>query len=87
MHNHDDSGAVETRVPQPASSVPHDSQPPGELAPAKSGHPAHRVRYVRHASQVPGIPAEAAATLERVSRRYVFRANDYYLKLIDRSAS
>ncbi|MEZ4652621.1 MAG: hypothetical protein R3E12_03185 [Candidatus Eisenbacteria bacterium] len=33
--------------------------------------------------QVPGILAEAAAVLAEVSRRYVFRANDYYLRLID----
>ncbi|MCA9730352.1 MAG: 4Fe-4S cluster-binding domain-containing protein, partial [Candidatus Eisenbacteria bacterium] len=41
------------------------------------------MRYVRSAAQVPGIPAEAAAVLAEVSRRYVFRANDYYLRLID----
>ncbi|MFN8547224.1 MAG: KamA family radical SAM protein [Candidatus Eisenbacteria bacterium] len=41
------------------------------------------MRYIRSAAQVTGIPAEAAATLEEVSKRYVFRANDYYLNLID----
>ncbi|MEZ4652564.1 MAG: KamA family radical SAM protein [Candidatus Eisenbacteria bacterium] len=41
------------------------------------------MRYVRSASQIRGIPVDVAATLSDVAKRYVFRANDYYLGLID----
>lgn len=50
---------------------------------AGSGTSRTRVRYIRSASQIPGIPPEAARAIERVSGKYVFRANDYYLGLID----
>lgn len=42
-----------------------------------------RVKYIRHLDQVEGLSAEDAKLLEEVSQRYVFRANDYYLRLID----
>ena len=42
-----------------------------------------RVRYIRDISKIPNIPAEEQAKLERVTNKYVFRANDYYLSLID----
>jgi lysine 2,3-aminomutase len=42
-----------------------------------------RPRYIRRVAQVENIPAEQREILERVSQRYVFRANDYYLSLID----
>ena len=42
-----------------------------------------RVRYVRRFDQIPQIPPDLAARLEPVAERYVFRANDYYLGLID----
>ncbi|MFV1963854.1 MAG: KamA family radical SAM protein [Pirellulaceae bacterium] len=45
--------------------------------------PKKRVKYVRSISQVKGVPDDVRATLEEVSQRYVFRANDYYLGLID----
>jgi KamA family protein len=41
------------------------------------------VRYVRDLASVPEIPAEARVHLDRVAARYAFRANDYYLGLID----
>lgn len=44
---------------------------------------ARKVRYVRDLSQVQEIPAEARARLDRVTDLYKFRANDYYLRLID----
>jgi KamA family protein len=48
-------------------------------------HPgsAKRVRYVRDVGRVSQIPEDVRERLRLVSRRYVFRANDYYLGLID----
>ena len=42
-----------------------------------------RVRYVRSLDQVANIPDDVRAKLKKVAERYVFRANDYYLGLID----
>lgn len=42
-----------------------------------------KVKYLRSLDRVPNIPAEDRALLERVAEKYVFRANDYYLSLID----
>ena len=42
-----------------------------------------RVRYVGNLDRIPNIPPEERAKLEKVAQRYVFRANDYYLGLID----
>lgn len=55
----------------------------GSAIPSEEAGSARKVRYVRTAAQVPNIPEDAAATLEEVSKQYVFRANDYYLNLID----
>ncbi len=41
------------------------------------------VRYIRRIEQIPEIPPELAARLAPVVERYVFRANKYYLQLID----
>lgn len=42
-----------------------------------------RVKYVRSLDHISDIPAEDRARLELVSQRYAFRANDYYLRLIN----
>lgn len=42
-----------------------------------------KVRYFRKPSQIPEIPAASARTLDVVAERFAFRANDYYLDLID----
>jgi len=42
-----------------------------------------RVRYVRHVDQLENIPESERAKLEKVAQQFVFRANDYYLGLID----
>ena len=44
---------------------------------------ARRVKYIRDINKLENIPAEYRARLEKVSERYVFRANDYYLGLIN----
>lgn len=49
----------------------------------EASRPPKRVKYIRSVSQVEGIPADQRALLEKVSQQYVFRANDYYLKLIN----
>ncbi|MBN1512960.1 MAG: 4Fe-4S cluster-binding domain-containing protein [Phycisphaerae bacterium] len=42
-----------------------------------------RVKYVRSIDRVPQIPPEQREVLNAVAQRYAFRANDYYLGLID----
>jgi len=42
-----------------------------------------RVKYIRDIRKVVEIPVEAREKLAAVSRKYAFRANDYYLSLID----
>jgi lysine 2,3-aminomutase len=44
---------------------------------------ARRVKYVRDVSKVSEIPEAERERLREVSKRYVFRANDYYLDLIN----
>ncbi len=44
---------------------------------------SRRVKYIRNLEAIPNIPAEELEKLKRVSERYVFRANDYYLGLIN----
>ncbi len=44
---------------------------------------APRVRYIRDIDGIPDIPPEQRAAIKKVAERYVFRANDYYLGLID----
>lgn len=45
--------------------------------------PARRIRYVTNVDRIPNIPAAERERLRRVTEQYVFRANDYYLELID----
>lgn len=42
-----------------------------------------KIKYVRQIDQIPNIPTEEREKLRRVAEVYVFRANDYYLDLID----
>lgn len=42
-----------------------------------------RIRYVRDISQVEEIPPSVRNELKEVAKHYAFRANDYYLGLID----
>ena len=42
-----------------------------------------RVKYVRRLDKVSNIPPDLLERLDPVTREYVFRANDYYLDLID----
>lgn len=42
-----------------------------------------RVKYVRSIDQIPDIPREQREKLAAIAERYAFRANDYYLGLID----
>ena len=44
---------------------------------------SRHVRYVRRLEQIPEIPPDVADRLGEVAKQYVFRANDYYLGLID----
>jgi lysine 2,3-aminomutase len=41
------------------------------------------LRYLRTIDQLQNIPAQERETLKRVAAKYVFRANDYYLGLIN----
>lgn len=42
-----------------------------------------KVRFINRVDQVTNIPDAERAKLRRVAEQYVFRANDYYLELID----
>lgn len=53
------------------------------VAPPVQAPSAQRVKYLNSIDQIPGIPSEDREMLKKVSERYVFRANDYYLRLID----
>lgn len=41
------------------------------------------VRYVKDVARIPGIPAHVVPHLRRIAGTYAFRANDYYLSLVD----
>lgn len=58
-------------------------KPQLSLAPESTPSTGHKVRYIRSLEQVEGLTELEKKQLEEVSERYVFRANDYYLKLID----
>ena len=59
----------------PSTHQPPDAPPPSETR--------TRVKYVRRLDQVTQLTAEQRDRLGPVEARYVFRANDYYLGLID----
>lgn len=42
-----------------------------------------RVKYIRNLDHLTNIPSEERDKLKRVAERYIFRANDYYLNLIN----
>jgi lysine 2,3-aminomutase len=44
---------------------------------------AKKTSYVTRASQIPDVPDDARAEIEAVTKTYAFRANTYYLGLID----
>ena len=60
--------------------MPSERQPAGATAPNDT---RTRVKYVRRLGQVTQLTLEQRDRLEPVEARYVFRANDYYLGLID----
>ena len=51
--------------------------------PGRSEPRARRLTYVRNLDKVAEIPEAQREMLKRVAEKFVFRANDYYLKLID----
>jgi len=42
-----------------------------------------RVKYIQNVDQIPNIPAAEREVLRKVAKVYAFRANEYYLGLID----
>jgi len=44
---------------------------------------SRRVRYIRDIDKIPNIPPAERAELRKVTERYPFRVNDYYLELIN----
>jgi len=50
---------------------------------ARGARAVRSVRYVRSVAQLENIPEVERAKLSKVGERYAFRANDYYLGLID----
>lgn len=48
-----------------------------------AGGTPRRAKYIRNIEQLRNIPREERERLVRVAERYVFRANDYYLGLIN----
>jgi len=55
----------------------------GRTDPAESNGGRKRVKYVRRLDQIEQLTPEQRDRLGPVEARYVFRANDYYLDLID----
>jgi lysine 2,3-aminomutase len=53
--------------------------PPRPAAPA----PSRRVRYLSHVDRVAQLPEDLRRRLAPIAAKYKFRANDYYLSLID----
>ncbi|HMQ14473.1 MAG TPA: 4Fe-4S cluster-binding domain-containing protein [Phycisphaerae bacterium] len=51
--------------------------------PTAAGGESRRVRYLRSIDEVANIPESERERLRKVAGEYVFRANDYYLELID----
>ena len=66
---------VRLQMPMQSKHQPTDATPPGD--------PRKRVKYVRRLDQVKQLSPEQQDRLGPVEARYVFRANDYYLGLID----
>lgn len=58
------------------------SAPASKNKPAPQSKPK-RTKYIRRVSDLPDLTEEEKAELEKVSEKFVFRANDYYVKLID----
>ena len=54
-----------------------------QTAPASTNGAKKRVKYVRRLDQVEQLTSQERDGLGPVASRYVFRANDYYLRLID----
>jgi lysine 2,3-aminomutase len=54
-----------------------------ELPAVPGVDPNRRVKYIRTVDQVANIPESEREKLRKVAERYVFRANDYYLNLIN----
>jgi len=46
-------------------------------------HAGRKVKYIKHIDSLENIPDDVKEDLKRVADKYVFRANDYYLGLID----
>lgn len=59
--------------------MPHSNRPPI----AETATSPRRIQYVNRIENVSGLPPEQREALREVTQRYVFRANDYYLGLID----
>ena len=53
-----------------------------QLNPLNAPSP-RRVKYMNSLDQIPNLSPEDREIMKKVSERYVFRANDYYLRLID----
>lgn len=49
----------------------------------KTEQKPRKVRYIKHIDEIESLPDEVRADLKKVAEKYVFRANDYYLGLID----
>lgn len=58
------------------------SSPPPKASSA-SPFSGRKVRYIKHVDDLTNIPENVREELRKVSEKYVFRANDYYLGLID----
>ncbi len=55
----------------------------GDVPQVRTTNPNQRVKYIRSLDKIPNIPPEDRAILEQVAEKFVFRANDYYLGLIN----
>jgi KamA family protein len=62
----------------------NDSEiPGGKTAPKERPFAGRKVKYIKHVEDLENVPDDVKAELKKVAEKYVFRANDYYLGLID----
>ena len=59
------------------------SRPTATSAGRREDFRGRKVKYIKRIDELENVPDDVRAELEKVAKKYVFRANDYYLGLIN----